>query len=230
MQAVILAAGEGVRMRPLTLHAPKPLLRVNGKPLVEHLMDTLPDEIDEIILVVGYLGQQIVDYFGDEWKGRKISYVWQHKKEGTYKALELARPFLNGKLFLQLFADDLFDEKSIHTLVRGNVPSILVASHAQPEKFGVVEVDEKNLVKSIEEKPTHPKSNLVSCGPAVLPVQIFDYPPKPHASGEYVLALSMSELAKHTPLRAVTAQTWIAIGYPADIDAAERALKKPSPV
>ncbi len=226
MQAVILAAGEGVRMRPLTLHTPKPLLRVNGKPLVEHLMDTLPAEIDEIILVVGYLGQQIVDYFGDEWKGRKILYVWQRKKEGTYKALELARPFLHGKLFLQLFADDLFDETSIHALVRGNVPSILVARHEKPEKFGVVEVDEQNLVKSIEEKPAHPKSNLVSCGPALLPMRIFDYPPAPHESGEYVLSLSMSELAKHTPLRAVTTQTWIAIGYPADIEAAEKELQR----
>lgn len=226
MQAVILAAGEGVRMRPLTLNVPKPLLRVNGKPLIEHLMETLPNEIDEIIMVVGYLGQQIIDYFGNEWKGKKISYVWQHKKEGTYKALELAKPLLSGKLFLQLFADDLFDEKSIHTLVLGNVPSILVARHEKPEKFGVVEVDEKKLVKSIEEKPPHPKSDLVSCGPAVLPMKIFEYPPKPHENGEYYLSVSMSELAKHTPLRAVTAQTWIAIGYPDDIAVAEKALGK----
>ncbi len=65
MQAVILAAGEGKRMRPLTLTTPKPLLHVADKQLLEHIIGALPDEIGEILLVIGYRGDLIQQHFGD---------------------------------------------------------------------------------------------------------------------------------------------------------------------
>ncbi len=226
MQCVILAAGEGLRMRPLTLNQPKPLLKVNGKPLLEHLLNALPLNVDEVIVVVGYLGQQIVDYFGKTFNGRKMKYVWQARAEGTYNALALCKGLLKEEPFLMLYADDLFDQKSLLELVSSGELGILVAQHENLQKFGVVELDEKGFVTQIEEKPVHPKSNLVNCGPLVLTPRIFDYPPTIHSNGEYYLTTAVSEMAKQFPFRAVHTRTWIPIGYPADIETAERALRE----
>ena len=76
MQCVILAAGKGERMRPLTNDRPKPLVLVLGRPLLEHIIEALPAAIDEIILVVGYRGEQIQKHFGTEYGGRRVHYVW----------------------------------------------------------------------------------------------------------------------------------------------------------
>lgn len=75
MRAVILAAGEGKRMRPLTEKIPKPMLQVLGRPLLEHIFDSLPDAVDEVILGIGYLGGQIKAHFGSSFGGCKIRYV-----------------------------------------------------------------------------------------------------------------------------------------------------------
>ena len=77
MQAVLLAAGKGVRMLPLTLNQPKPLVEIGGVPLIVHVLRALPPEIDEVIIVVGYKAQMIIDYLGETFEGRKIRYVYQ---------------------------------------------------------------------------------------------------------------------------------------------------------
>ena len=112
MQAVILAAGLGTRMRPLTDAVAKPLLKIGDRPLLEYTFDALPDEIDEVIVVIGYLGEQIRTYLGEEFRGRKIKYVVQEKLEGTAKALWEAKSLLRER-FLVLMADDIFAKKNI---------------------------------------------------------------------------------------------------------------------
>ncbi len=108
MRCIILAAGEGVRMRPLTLATPKPMIKVCGRPLLEHIIDALPAEVDELILVVGYLREQIRDYFGDSFKRFKINYIVQENKLGTYNALKLCEHLLRlEERFLLIYADDL---------------------------------------------------------------------------------------------------------------------------
>ena len=72
MQAVILAAGVGKRLKPLTDDLPKPMVRVNGRPILEYTLSILPKEIDEVILIVGYLKEKIIEYFGDSFKGVPI--------------------------------------------------------------------------------------------------------------------------------------------------------------
>src|SRR3989338_11252442 len=107
MKCVILAAGEGIRMRPLTLEKPKPLLAINGKPLIEHVIENLPKEIDELVVVIGYKGEQIKDFLGKKFHGLKVKYVWQKEKLGTGHALRLCREHLGSDNFLMLFADDI---------------------------------------------------------------------------------------------------------------------------
>ena len=84
MQAVILAAGNGTRLRPITNHVPKPMIKIGNKTLLEYNIDNLPSEVDEIIFVIGYLGEQIKDYFGSEFKGKKIKYVEQKELLGIF--------------------------------------------------------------------------------------------------------------------------------------------------
>ena len=94
MQAVILAAGKGLRLRPFTEHHPKPLIPVAGKALIEYTLESLPDSISEIIIVVGYLANQIKDHLGDEWHGKPIKYVVQETLQGTGDALLQAKPLV----------------------------------------------------------------------------------------------------------------------------------------
>lgn len=112
MQAVILAAGVGIRMRPLTETVPKPLLKVAGKPLIEYTLAALPNEIDEVIIVIGYLGEQIIKHFGESFDGKKIRYVKQKNLEGTARALFEAREFITDR-FLVLMSDDIYSKNDI---------------------------------------------------------------------------------------------------------------------
>ena len=83
MQCVILAAGEGVRMRPLTNDRPKPLVPIAGRPLLAHILDALPSEVDELVLVVKYRQQQIRDFVGTSYNGTPVTYVEQGDQYGT---------------------------------------------------------------------------------------------------------------------------------------------------
>lgn len=226
MQCVILAAGEGVRMRPLTLDTPKPMLLVNGRPLLEHIMDFLPKEIDEVIIVEGYLGEKIKTHFGKSFKGKKIIYVHQPVKNGNYAALELCKPFLTKGLFLTLFADDLHDVKGLQKMVDLKKYCIMVTHHPNPERFGVIEVNSRNELVSLVEKPEKPASNFVYIGPCVLDSKIFDFKPAPHSNGEYFLSVAVGAMAKKYPVVTVESTGWVPVGYPADLRAAEKMLNE----
>ncbi len=99
MQCVILAAGKGTRLRPFTDHTPKPLIQVGDRALLDHIVEALPTEVDEIILVIGYLGDQLRSYCGTEFHGRKMTYVEQVVQDGTARALWLCKEYLKGRFF-----------------------------------------------------------------------------------------------------------------------------------
>src|SRR3989344_4411739 len=108
MQAVILAAGLGTRMGNLTKNTPKPLLLTGGKTILERNLEALPDEIGEVVLVVGYLGGQIREKIGQSFAGKKITYVEQKELKGTGHALMQCKDALHGS-FLVFYVDDLHD-------------------------------------------------------------------------------------------------------------------------
>src|SRR3989338_4439203 len=118
-KAVILAAGEGVRRRPLTNDKPKPMVVVLGRPLLHHILETLPDEIGEVILVVGYKGGQIKKYFGENFGRFKITYIHQPKKLGTAHGLWLCKDLLpEDERFLMLYADDMQAKEDIKNCLK----------------------------------------------------------------------------------------------------------------
>ena len=79
MKAIIIAAGRGKRMQSLTSTAPKPMLLVAGKPLIEHIISSLPDQVDELFIIIGYLGDQIKNFCGDNFYGRSVTYIEQER-------------------------------------------------------------------------------------------------------------------------------------------------------
>src|SRR4030067_3407911 len=102
MQAVILAAGEGARMRPLTSRRPKPMLPLANKPILEHLItECYQAGVRDFVIIVGYQDDVITNYFGDGSKwGVKISYCLQEKAMGTADALRMAQGVVSSKFLL----------------------------------------------------------------------------------------------------------------------------------
>lgn len=227
MKAIILAAGEGTRMRPLTLKTPKPLLKVGGSPILKHIVSRLPNVINELILVIGYLGEQIKDYCGDEFLGKQVHYVWQGKKLGTYHALKLCEPLIEkGERFFVLYADDIHGKEGIENCLN-HKRALIVEEVEDPRKFGVVRLNSDNSIAEIIEKPEIPSSNLVSAGVLLLDSKIFEYEADLHPNGECYLTSALSKMLRDGhQIFAVKSTFWLPIGYPDDIKQAETILQE----
>lgn len=221
MQAVILVAGEGRRLRPLTEDTPKPMVLVGDVPILEYTLSILPESIDEIILAVGYKKEKIIDYFGDEFNGIPIRYVEQKNRLGTAHALALAKDILGEEPFLFLFGDDLYHQDDLVSLVGVGQPAILVKRSDHPERFGVCLVDERGNLKEILEKDPNPPSDLVNIGAYILSSEIFNIPAAKDDRGEELLPLQIANWAKTRPIKVVEAKFWHPIVYPEDVEAAE---------
>ena len=218
-QVVILAAGRGRRMKDLTDGTPKPLLKVDGKNLLEHKFDALPDEIKEIVIVIGYLGDQIKDYFGDSHNGRKITYVEQGELDGTGGALMCAKDVLNER-FLVLNGDDVYPTKDIEKMLK--YPWAIGVKHFRTEMCGgLVVVDEHGMLKDIVEGK-HADGGFVNMGIYVLQKSFFDYPltPKAEGSDEYGLPQQLMLAAKDVQVHVYTVEStgWRQYSCPEDLE------------
>lgn len=227
MQAVFLAAGRGTRMGALTEKLPKPLLEVAGKTLLEHKFDALPDEITEIILVIGYLGEMIRAKFGDSYKGKKITYVQQDNPVGgTMDALQQAKNILNGK-FLATNADDIHQTKDIISCL-GHQWALAVMRLRNLDKGSEVRVDAKGNIAEIVESDTHKGgAGLGGVGMYVLDSRIFKVDPVPlEGRTEVGLPQTMLSAAKtfNIPMTAIEISSCIHITSPEDLAEAEKQL------
>ncbi len=225
MKAAIFAAGEGRRMRPLTLETPKPLLKVLGKPLIQYTFEALPDVVDEVVMVVGYKREQVQAFLGNEFLGKRVTYVVQEKLGGTAGALAVARSALGDGQFLTYFADDMYLKDDVEKLLTHHY-SMLIATVADPRPFGVVELAPDGRIESFEEKPHAPKSNLVDIGVFLLDQRVFDYDAPAHPNGEHYLTDMVMGLARDHAVYGVPASRWLPIGTPDDLIKAEKLLKQ----
>ncbi|HEX9340208.1 MAG TPA: sugar phosphate nucleotidyltransferase, partial [Thermoplasmata archaeon] len=177
MKAVVLAAGEGTRMRPLTANLPKPLLPVAGKPFLRHTLEALRAAgISEAAILIGWQGHRIRESFGDgEGLGLSIAYEEQSERLGTAHALGCMRAYVDGP-FLSVNGDVVVSGDALaamiahHRAVRG--PVMALAEVPDPRAFGVVEMDDGKVV-GLEEKPRRPKSNLINAGIYIFDKDIF---------------------------------------------------------
>ena len=224
MQVVILAAGRGKRMQDLTKGVPKPMLKIKGKPILEHKINMLPSEIKEIVFVIGYYGEHIMNYFKHSFGGRKIKYVFQTNLNGTGGALFLAKSVLNDK-FLVINGDDLYHKKDIKKLLKHDL-AILGREVEDTSKFGIIKTNSKGHMVEVVEKPKRSKDKLANTGVYVLNKKIFDYDLVPIGGGEFGLPQTMAKMAKDHPVKVEAATIWHAIGNPEDLAEAEKIIHK----
>ena len=195
MQAVILAAGLGTRMRPIIGDdTPKVMLRLNGKPLLQYIVEILKKYgIEHIVMVVHHKKEQIMNFFQDGSDfGIRIEYVVQENpKGGTADAVRHAKSKIKCEKFLLVYGDNLFDPAAIGKLMEAQKKHdgiLAVKKMDDVSKYGVVETKGDRVV-GIVEKPEVAKSNLVLAGLFVLPSAVFGYIEKikPSKRNEYEL-------------------------------------------
>ncbi len=221
MQAVILAAGLGTRMRELTKGTPKPLLKIGDKTLLEYKLNNLPDSVDEVVMVIGYLGDQIKATFDGAYAGKKITYVEQKELKGTGHALELCRPVLKDR-FLVLMGDDLYAKEDLEELVRHPL-SILAAElerFSPGEHRAEIKTDASGNVLDIDEHAEARKGMLENAAAYVLDVSYFDYPLRPAGpdSKEFGLPQTMAQMVKDGKnVKIVRASWWKKVSAPEDL-------------
>lgn len=175
MKAVILAAGQGTRMGPLTRNTPKVMLPIANKPLLYHVIKSAHDAgIRGFVLVVGYGEQVIKEYFKDgSSMGVRIEYVHQEKQLGTADAVRSVEGMVDDR-FLVLNGDIIVSAAHIKKLIGCRSDAVLTARHVKnPSEYGVLEV-QKDRVLRIIEKPADPPTDLANAGIYVYPVSIFD--------------------------------------------------------
>ena len=224
MQAVILAAGLGTRLRPLTYHVPKPMLRIAGKNLIEHNIERLPKEVDEIILVVGYLKEQLINHFGKEFAGRNIKYVEQKKMLGTGHALSLCRDILRDR-FLVLMGDDIYGRDDIVRCVK-HKNAMLTQEIKGKFSGGRIDLTSDGCLRDIVEGKHSKAKSLVNTGLYVLDPVFFSYPlVKVQDKEEYGLPQTLVKMAKDYPIKIEKADFWLQISDLEGLKRAEKILK-----
>ena len=219
MQCVVLAAGEGKRMRPLTAKRPKVMLPLANRPMMEHLVLAARDPgIADFIFIVGYGEREIRNHFGDGagW-GIHIEYSSQRHQYGTADAVRAAQDLVAGP-FLVLNGDMVLRSSDIAHLCSSESPCMSISTTDHPGDYGVVLV-ENGFVVSLEEKSRQPKSNLINAGAYHFSPDIFDLigEVRPSPRGELELTDALAVLVAERKLRSHHLSCWMDVGHPWDM-------------
>ncbi len=226
MKAVLLAAGEGTRLRPLSLARPKHLFYIAGKPIIEHTLNRLKMAgITDVLLVVSYMKEKIMEFVGDGSRfGMNVEFVDQVQPLGTAHATKMAKDFLDNETFVLANADVMVKSTFYRELIdffgKNKNSSILsLVQVKDPSKYGVVEIED-GKIKKIVEKPEHKKesSNLINAGIYLFQPEIFNMIERTKKSprGEFEITDSIQMLINEGyDVRGFVVDTWwIDIGRP----------------
>lgn len=200
MKAVILAAGEGRRMRPLTLTTPKPLLEIKGKKVLDYVFDAFPREVDEVVVVVRYLAEKVQEYLGSEYKGKKINYAEGSEKGNAYSFLA-SKPFLKeGERFFVIQGDEPQRRVELEACLRKKYAWVCsLLPEIRPS--GIATVDSNGRILEVLENPEHPKSLWSAMGTGLVDTDIFHCAPKLYPGNkEYKLSSMLNQFAKNHPV------------------------------
>ncbi len=217
MQAVILAAGKGARLRPLTHQTPKPLIDICGKPLIEYVLEALPDSVDEIFIVVNHLRENLIAHLGPTWHNKPIRYVIQEPLSGTAGAVHLLREQLHDS-FLVLNGDDLYRKDDLEKLATHEL-ALLYFQTDHDLKAGA-------QIENGRFTGLGPGQNAV-CGAYVLDERFFSVPPveiQVSEFTEYGLPQTLALLAKIETIMAVQANFWMPVGTQEELEKARKKL------
>jgi UDP-N-acetylglucosamine diphosphorylase/glucosamine-1-phosphate N-acetyltransferase len=213
-QAVILAAGEGQRLRPFTVNKPKTMLSIAGKPILQYVVEALArNGVRNIVIVVGYRKEQVFDYLGDGEKfGVRIVYITQDKQLGTAHALRQARGVVEDE-FLVLPGDNLIEANTIARFVKMKPQAVLTKKVENAARYGVVTV-KSNHVLGIAEKVGEPVSDTINTGVYAFNRSVFDFIDDYLALPDVLNSMIVED---NTINAWETEGTWLDVVYPWDI-------------
>lgn len=220
MDCIILAAGKGTRLRPHTETTPKPLLHVQGRPILDRLITALP-EVDRLIVVVNYLAEQVDDYLKSQMHIADWVTVLQAEPRGTGDALMACRDAVRSDTVMVLNGDDLIGKSDLQKLAQ--VPmGVLVHPVQTPESFGIVTQKPDGSLDRLVEKPKGLlPPQLANIGGYLFPKSVFDLTLPLSPRGEYEITDAVSQLAATQRFEVVKANYWRPIGTVADWQAVQ---------
>jgi NDP-sugar pyrophosphorylase family protein len=211
MDAIILAAGFGTRLRPHTETTPKPMLLVQGRPILDWALGALPPVVDRVLVVVNYLAEQIESYLANQTRFTQWHSVRQTVPRGTGDALLSCRSFIRSDPFLVLNGDDLYGAADLEKLARCPA-GLLTQSVAHPRQYGIAFLKPDGTLAELVEKPDLDGPLLANAGAYSFPGNVFDIPLTLSKRGEYEITEYVTELARKGVVQVVEAQTWLPIG------------------
>ncbi|MBX0294052.1 UTP--glucose-1-phosphate uridylyltransferase AglF [Haloarcula nitratireducens] len=235
MDAVILAAGKGSRLRPLTEDKPKGMVEVDGKPILTHCFEQLIElGADELLVVVGYKKQAIINHYEDSFDGVPITYTHQREQKGLAHAMLTVEEHIDDDFMLML-GDNIF-EANLHDVVNRQQEERADAAFLVEEvpwdeasRYGVCDTNKYGEITNVVEKPDDPPSNLVMTGFYTFTPAIFHacHLVQPSDRGEYEISDAVDLLLDSgRTIDAIRMNGWRNdIGYPEDRDEAERRLR-----
>ena len=222
IQAVIMAAGKSTRTWPLTLTKPKPLLKVMNKEIIKHNLDALQGLVSEVIIIVGFKKEMIIEEIGHKYGKLKIRYAEQKRQLGTGHALKYVEKLIKGK-FIVMGGDDIFSKKDIKACLRHKY-AVLGCKVEDPGRFGVFVVKGKE-VKKVVEKPKKFVSGIANAGLYVFDKSVFKFKLRKSQRGEYEIVDYINALIKKERVVCENVKgRWLSVGYPWDLIEANSVL------
>ncbi|MFB6118787.1 sugar phosphate nucleotidyltransferase [Halosegnis sp.] len=225
---VVLAAGEGTRLRPLTRNRPKPMLPAATRPILEYVLNALVDAgIEKLVIVVGYRRNRVQEHFGSTYRDCPVEYVRQAKQLGSGHALLQARDAVSGP-FVAVNGDRVIDPETVAaTLDRfdGSTPAVAVREHAHTSRYGAVTLDGDRVVDLVE-KPDEDAHGFINAGVYALPADWFDQLAEtPRRDGSLIVTDALTPAIESGGVPAVrTEGIWVDATYPWDLLAVTQRL------
>jgi bifunctional UDP-N-acetylglucosamine pyrophosphorylase/glucosamine-1-phosphate N-acetyltransferase len=211
MDAIILAAGLGTRLRPHTLTTPKPLLPVAGRPILDWALGALPASVDRVLVVVNYLAEQIEAYLRSQTHFAHRQAVRQEVPRGTGDAFRACRPYLRSERFLVLNGDDLYGAADLAKLA--SCPAGLLAHPvAEPRRYGIVFQKPDGSLEKLVEKPDLEGRRLANTGAYLFPADVFDTELTVSERGEYEITDYVTAMARRRTVSVIETKFWLPIG------------------
>ena len=236
--SIIFAAGRGTRLIPLTDITPKPLLKVQNKPLIEWNMEQVVAKVDKFVIVISYLGEQIQEYFGDNYKGVPIEYVKQtNPKGGNLDALSVAiynsSPDILTKNYLIQHCDDIHGKQTFDNLFdkinqnpdQAYLSAKIIEDREKLKSFGVFRMNEQHKFLEIVEKPQEFVSELANIAINYFPNKVINFVPEniEYLGKEAFITDMFNEYSKLFPIEVIpTTALWIPITSISDLEMAQK--------
>jgi len=227
MDAIIMCAGLGTRLRPITNTIPKPLVPIAGRSSLERTLDMLPECVDRVVLIVGYLADQIKTRIGSSFNGREVAYVHQDVLNGTGGALRAAEAALRSDRFLVLMGDDVYDAEDLRKL-SSHEKAMLCCRGAASGSIDAIKTDDSGRIESLY-RPEAGSEAILNTGAYALDRHWFSTTPVlvPGKADEWSLPHAIPQLIEiGHPIYVIEASFWLPVGTHEQLEKAEVLLKE----